>query len=101
MLSVLEADSFIEHVFNGQTNVANDSSTTSQAKNDGLKDRLTRHCRNFIRYLRRTGQARGRISFVVIRASEVKSALIPCFGSDIGLEPRRSIKMHNTFEETG
>jgi hypothetical protein len=57
--------------------------TTKNNSTENSKDRLTRHCRNFIRYLRRTGQARGKVSFVVIRASEVKSALSPSFGIDI------------------
>jgi hypothetical protein len=62
------------------------SSTASLVKDrDKDKDHITRHCRHFIRYMRQNGQLRGKISFVVIRAT-VKSALLPCLVGDIDLE---------------
>jgi hypothetical protein len=49
------------------------------------KDYLTRHCRNFVKYLRRTGQVHGKVSFIVLRAT-AKLELLPCFSGDIDLE---------------
>lgn len=52
------------------------------------KDRIIRHCRHFVRYLRHLRHLRGRIAFVTIRASLVKSELTPSFSQDVDLEMR-------------
>ena len=50
------------------------------------KTRLIRHCRHFVRCLRRSRCLRNTIAFVMIRAAVVKSELMPSFSQDVDLE---------------
>jgi hypothetical protein len=64
-----------------------DSSGVSQMKSsDDSKPLLLGHSRHFLRFLRRTIKMHGKTTSVTLRASAVKSALMPQFIGDINLE---------------
>jgi hypothetical protein len=64
-----------------------DSSTMYQKKDAAdSTECLLRHSCNFIKLLRGTTQLHGKTTFVTLRASAVKSVLLPQFTGDLDLE---------------
>lgn len=62
------------------------STAIGGGEHDASRDRVIQHCRNFTRYMRTIGEAKGRITLVAIPAAAVISGLSPSFCADVDLE---------------